>query len=501
MHHLPGIRVNRSGGKRQSIIFTCKKVDRSSKIAYLAALFRRWHGAESQAAVALPRTTSGREYFRLSAAGTTAIGAYHENVAENRAFLLFTERFRSRGLPVPEIFLRAEDDRAYLLQDLGDLTLNKAVLSHPAPWEQGSEMIHTYKKVLSLLPAFQLSGLSEEDYSYCVPRSVFDRQSVLWDLNYFKYLCLRLLGVPFDEQALENDFQRLATWLEAVPAGFFMYRDFQSRNIMLAGGEPYFIDYQGGRHGPLHYDPASLLFQSSVNMPSEKRAELLDHYLSEINKKIKIRKQDFIPVYHHFVLIRILQNLAAYGLRGIVENKGTFRASIPYALKNLEWLLEEAHFEVEMPGLLQALHALIHTDAVPAPVVADRDRLTVSITSFSYKNGIPPDNSGFGGGFVFDCRALPNPGRMEEFKQYTGLDKPVKDFLEENKEVQVFLDHVRKIILQAVNDYRQRHFSHLVVNFGCTGGQHRSVYCAERLRDYLAKKSDSILIINHRELP
>jgi aminoglycoside/choline kinase family phosphotransferase len=475
-------------------------VDRKSKIEYVSALFREWCGSEPLTVVSLPRTASGRDYFRLSAAGTTVIGVYHENIPENKAFLLFTERFRSRGLPVPEMFFRDKDNRAYLLQDLGDLTLHKAVLNHSGPWEQESEIILTYKKVLTFLPTFQLPGLSEEDLAYCVPRPVFDRQAVLWDLNYFKYLCLRLLGVPFDEQALEDDFQVLATCLAAVPGEFFMYRDFQSRNIMLMNGEPWFIDYQGGRRGPLHYDPASLLFQSSVNMPGEIRAGLLDHYLSEIRKKMTINEKDFKPVYHHFVLVRILQNLGAYGLRGMIENKGAFRASIPYALKNLEWLLSEVQFDVDMPELLRALDRLIHNVDIPVAAPVEQDRLTIRIDSFSYKNGIPHDYSGYGGGFVFDCRALPNPGRQEEFRQFTGLDQPVMDFLSGNKEVTVFLDHVKKIILQAVNDYRQRHFSYLSVSFGCTGGQHRSVYCAERLKDYLERKTNSIIIINHRGL-
>lgn len=475
-------------------------MDLINKIDTVSALYKNWSGSEPVSVIPMLSSGSHREYFRLSDGKQTVIGVYDEHRRENIAFLTFTEYFRSAGLPVPELYHADLEKHTYLIQDLGDLTLHQKVLDHPYPWADGSGITDIYKRVIGFLTDFQLSALKESDYSVCIPRPDFDKQSIMWDLYYFKYFCLRLFRVVYDEQALEDDFQLLAEYLSSVRGRFFMYRDFQSRNIMLFDDELYFIDYQGGRRGPLHYDLATLLFQARINMPEEIRLALLDHYLAVINKKIRIKEHDFIPVYYHFVLIRILQALATYGLRGIAGSKDTFLASIPYAIKNLEWLLSSFQFHIDLPELFQALQRLIHSGEIPAIISGNKDELVVQINSFSYKKGIPHDFSGHGGGFVFDCRSLPNPGRKEEFKRFTGLDRPVMDFMRDKKEVASFLDSIQKIIILTVNDYRQRRFNNLMINFGCTGGQHRSVYCAERLKEFLGRKSDCRIVVHHREL-
>jgi aminoglycoside/choline kinase family phosphotransferase len=476
------------------------QLERQEKINRLSALFRTKFNAGPEAITGLPFSGSQREYFRLKTARESAIGVYNEDTRENRAFMTFTHYFWNLQLNVPEVYTVDLDKHVYLLQDLGDLTLHDFVLEQEDPWDEASVVPGIYRNVLEQLTGFQLAGTGDFDYSVCVPRPAFDMQSVLWDLYYFKYYCLKLFGVSFDEQLLEDDFQTLAAYLESVSGGYFLYRDFQSRNIMLVGDKQYFIDYQGGRKGPLQYDLATLLFQSRVNMPPGMREEMLGYYLEAMGSRLPVKKEQFISEYYHFVLARILQALAAYGLRGMVENKGTFLASLPYGISNLQWLLDNVRLTVKVPELTRALEGLVSSTKVSVPVPSDNRQFVVSVNSFSYKKGIPKDMSGHGGGFVFDCRALPNPGRIEEFKSLTGLDEPVKKFLSGKKEVTAYLTHIRKIIVQTVNEYRQRRFTRLMISFGCTGGQHRSVYCAERTREYLERHFDVAVEINHREL-
>ncbi len=463
-------------------------------------MFRSRYGTDPETVVALPFSGSQREYFRLRTAQQSAIGVYNEDIKENTAFVTFTRYFRKRQMNVPEIYLDNLSNHIYLLQDLGDRTLHNSVLEHSDPWNEESGIPGIYRSVLEQLTGFQLAGMEDFDYSVCVPRPEFDKQSVLWDLNYFKYYCLKLFRITFDEQLLEDEFQELAAFLASVQSGYFLYRDYQSRNIMLVGDKQYFIDYQGGRKGPLQYDLATLLFQSRVNMPSQLRQEMLHYYLDFAGSKLPLKEKQFISEYYHFVLIRILQALAAYGLRGIVENKGTFLASIPYGIRNLQWLLANVEFTVKVPELFRALDELIRSKDISEMTSPDNGNFVISVNSFSYKKGMPKDMSGHGGGFVFDCRALPNPGRIEEFKSQTGLDEPVMKFLGDKKEVTAYLNHIRNIIVQTVNQYRQRNFNHLMISFGCTGGQHRSVYCAERIKEYLSRNFDTDVVINHREL-
>jgi hypothetical protein len=320
-----------------------------------------------------------------------------------------------------------------------------------------------------------------------------------WDLNYFKYYFLKLAKVSFDEQKLEDDFETLTNFLLEADHNHFMYRDFQSRNIMLLNNKPYFIDYQGGRKGALQYDIASLLYDAKAAIPQKIRNELLAFYLEILKTHLPFDRRKFLKYYNGFVLIRILQAMGAYGFRGYYENKPHFLQSIPYAVQNIKWLLEGNNLTLHLPMLTDVLQEIIDsTGSAHQPPV--ESNLTVQISSFSYKNEIPHDETGHGGGFLFDCRALPNPGRMQEYMELSGLDPPVIGFLRKEHEVDAFLTHVYSLIDQSVNTYIGRGFTHLSVNFGCTGGKHRSVYCAEELAKHLKSKFNIKILIDHKEL-
>ena len=434
----------------------------------------------------------------MEGADRGCIGAISPDPLVTRAFLRFTEHFRSKGLNVPELYAVREEMGIYLLEDLGDLMLKHLV---DRSREEGSfpeQVIPHYHAVLEHLLRFQLEGHEGLDYSVCVPRKEFDRQSVLWDLYHFKYFFLELLGIPFDEQKLENDFQFLAGFLMNASREHFMYRDFQARNILYQDEAFHFIDYQGGRMGALQYDVASLLFEARIDLPRDMREALLHHYLDLLGKASKEDAAAFPTHYYGFVLIRILQAMGAYGIRGIIENIPLFLQSIPYAIQNIAWLHEKALIPEGMPELYKCLEHII---GLPEwkPAVAT-GTLTVKINSFSYKLGIPRDYSGNGGGYVFDCRTLPNPGRVEAFKRSTGRDQDVIDFLAGKKEVMAFLEKIFALIDHSVTTYSGRGYTKLMVNFGCTGGQHRSVYCAEQLRAHLLKYPSLNVVLEHREL-
>jgi hypothetical protein len=320
-----------------------------------------------------------------------------------------------------------------------------------------------------------------------------------WDLNYFKYYFLRLLKIPFNEAALEDDFDRLILYLLQSGNQYFMYRDFQARNIMLHEGKPWFIDYQGGRRGPLQYDLASLLFQVKASLPYDFREEMLNWYLENLKKYIQIDEKKFVNDYYGFVLIRLLQAMGAYGFRGYFERRAHFLQSIPYAIENLRWLLSNVKFRVEMPELMKALAEIAKTE-IALPDLPEAGTLTVAVNSFSFKNGPPPDYSGNGGGFIFDCRALPNPGRYDHYKKFTGLDDLVIQYLDREPAVSKFLKNAYKIVDQSILEYQRRGFNHLQVNFGCTGGQHRSVFCASRLATYLEENYSIKVTEFHQEM-
>jgi hypothetical protein len=320
----------------------------------------------------------------------------------------------------------------------------------------------------------------------------------MWDLNYFKYYFLKLAKIPFDEQALEDDFQAFSDYLLTAPSDCFLFRDFQSRNVMLKDGKVYFIDYQGGRRGALQYDLASLLYDGKADIPPEIRTLLFKYYLHELRNYLPVNEHEFTFYFNGFVLIRILQAMGAYGFRGFYEKKEHFLKSIPFAIRNLQNLLPDLNLPVDIPELRNVLLLLTGSEALK-DIGQARSILTVKITSFSYKKGIPEDPSGNGGGFVFDCRAINNPGRHIEFKFLTGKDPEVQKFLQKNSEMKWFLKPVKTLVEQSVTNYLERGFTHLSVSFGCTGGQHRSVYAAEKLAAHLRNNFNVNVVVVHRE--
>lgn len=436
---------------------------------------------------------SDRKYYRLQSGANSAIGAWNENRAENRAFLYLSRHFRSAGLHVPEIYQEDPENDVYLLEDLGDLSLLSIVEHSKNTGTFPESVIDLYRKTLVELIGFQVLAGKNLDYSYCYPTPEFDERSMHWDLNYFKYYFLKL-HVPFHEEKLEDDFSTIVSYLKKADETGFMYRDFQARNILIRADQPYFIDYQGGRKGPLQYDVASLLFQARAGLPPDLREELLQFYLDELSRHVFFDRANFRQYYAGFTLMRILQVLGAYGFRGVIEKKPHFKLSIPGALANLQWWLNHEHIPLRLPELMNCLEMLTRIEDYQRPHDTASGKLTVSISSFSYKNSIPEDRSGYGGGFVFDCRALPNPGREEQYRAFTGKDPIVIKYFEERGEVKEFLGHAGKLVAQSVDNYLERGFERLTVQFGCTGGQHRSVYCAEKLAAFLREKYPEIRI-------
>jgi len=448
-------------------------------------LFKSYNGSEPDAIAELPASGSNRMYFRLNYNDKTCIAAFNPDLRENRAFITLARHFESLGFPVPSVLAQDNDGLCYLLYDLGDTTLFSLLPHDPSVKTFSPKIMDLYKKSLEWLTEFQINGAKGLDFGVCYPRHAFDRHSMMWDLNYFKYYFLKISGVGFDEQKLEDDFEHFATRLCNVPADYFLYRDFQSRNIMVVNDKPYFIDFQGGRKGTLHYDVASIIFDAKANIPTNQRMELLEFYMANLSKYMDFDPQVFRKDFFDFALMRILQALGAYGFRGGVERKTLFLQSVPYALRNLQWLAKHQLLPAETPYLNKIVENLAST--APIEIIPDtKHGLTVHIRSFSYKNGIPPDEWGNGGGFVFDCRWLTNPGRDSRFKFLTGKDKATGDFLLMQGEVQEFLNHTTHLSKRAIENYLRRNFNHLMINFGCTGGQHRSVYCAEALANNLS---------------
>jgi aminoglycoside/choline kinase family phosphotransferase len=464
----------------------------------LISLFETHFNEEVTFFEQLPVSGSYREYARIKSAGHQIIGAYNYDIKENIAFLEFSAHFRNKNIPVPQIYAVSSDQRTYLQEDLGSTTLFDFINKTRQTEGFSSKIVAVYKKVLLQLPRIQLIAGKDIDFSVCYPREAFDKQSMMWDLNYFKYYFLKLAKIPFDEQALENDFQSFSDYLLAVDNQAFLYRDFQSRNVMINDDEVYFIDYQGGRRGALQYDLASLLYDAKANIPESERDELLEFYLDELEKYKHIDREKFKALYVGYVLIRIMQAMGAYGFRGFYEKKEHFLKSIPFALKNLETLLNKNTIQVALPELFKVLKAVTESEFLRS-ISPSNERLTVRVSSFSYKRGIPSDPSGNGGGFVFDCRAIHNPGKYLEYKHLTGKDPQVQKFLEEKSTISDFLDPVYKLVAQSVEVYIARGFSHLSISFGCTGGQHRSVYSAEKLAEFLKNNYPVTVVLQHIE--
>lgn len=469
-------------------------------IEKLTGLFRNRFDAEPDLIQRLPGSGSSRVYYKMEGDGHVVLGAYNQDIAENRAFFYYTELFNGHRLPVPAVLAVHDDEDTYLLEYLGDVTLFDYLTRNRLGHDFTPEIVAYYIKVLQWLPKFQIETTADIDYSLAYPRHSFDRESMQWDLNYFKYYFVKLSGVRFDEQLLEDDFRTLIDFLQGAPSDYFLYRDFQSRNIMLKDGEVFFIDYQGGRKGALQYDIASLLWDAKADVPYEQRQVLLEVYLDNLSRYITVERETFKRYYYGFVLIRIMQALGSYGYRGYYEQKAHFLQSIPYALKNLQWLFDNAALPVEIPELKAVLQQMINSSYLHSLATSARKVLTVTIHSFSYRRGIPYDPTGNGGGHVFDCRILPNPGREAQFKDLTGCDEAVKAYLDSNKQADVFFSSVRSMMIQSVDNYLQRNFTSLMVNFGCTGGQHRSVYFAERTARFLRERYPELhVVVRHNE--
>jgi len=442
---------------------------------------------------------SGRKIIRLVGEKVSAIGILYGVREESAAFLEFSRHFRKHGLPVPEIYAEDLGHGAYLEEDFGDTSLFEFLSQNRAGENIAPAVVEAYRKVITTLPRFQIEAGRDLNYKVCYPRGSFDRQSIAWDLNYFKYYFLRLAGIPFSEQALEDDFSRLTKFLLSAGRDYFLYRDFQSRNIMLREGQPFFLDYQGGRKGALQYDVASLLYDAKADLPPELRQQLLNHYLDTLAGFVDLKREAFLQHYYVYVYIRIMQALGAYGFRGFYERKAHFLQSVPYALKNLRWLLHNVTLPIALPTLMDAFNSMLASEKLQG-LASEADSLVVRVFSFSFHRGLPKDESGNCGGFIFDGRSLPNPGREERFKALTGRDAPVIDYLNQEESVHQFLASVMSLVDASVSSYQRRGFKHLMVSFGCTGGQHRSVYLAEQLAKRLRGRSGIEVVLRHREL-
>jgi len=471
----------------------------------LGELFSNWAGEEARHLEPLPQSGSYREYYRIHGHSKTAIGTYNADLKENRAFLSFSRHFHKYELPVPEVYAESSDGRTYLLSDLGDKTLFDLLKETRQKTSvfPGS-IINYYKQALEHLPVFQIKASADLNYNFCYPRSAFDSQSMLWDLNYFKYYFLKLAKIPFDEQLLENDFNSLSEFLLSADDRYFLYRDFQSRNIMIHEDQLFFIDYQGGRRGALQYDVASLLYDSKANIPEEVKSLLLEHYLDALEHHLDLPGDLFMRHYHGFVMIRLMQAMGAYGFRGFYERRTQFLQSIPYALKQMRHLLTLLNVPISIPHLVDVLENMVSSDELKkyTRVFKTTTPLQVEITTFAYKNGIPANTKGHGGGYVFDCRCLHNPGKYERFKTLDGRDEEVMKFLKDDGEADDYMHNIQQIVDLTIDKYLSRGFTSLQLSLGCTGGQHRSVFCAEELLKHIMEKyPDQVdCQLTHREL-
>lgn len=453
-------------------------------------LYKSWAGQEPDQLAPLPQAGSARQYFRLLSKEESVIATYNSDIQENEAFISFTNHFTNKGLAVPAILKVSPDQSCYLQYDLGD-----SALYLDLPYSVSIK--EKYQKTLVALAQIQVLGDEGFPYEKAYPSARFDRDSMRWDLDYFKYFFLKLQEVSFDEAALEIEFNAILDWLMKAPAWHFMHRDCQSRNVIFKSEQPYFIDYQGGRKGPVAYDVASLLWQAKAQIPATEREELLNFYIQELKNHTTFDEASFRSTYYGFVLHRSLQVLGAYGFRGLIQRKPHFIQSIPFALANIQWLFKEIDFPVPLKEIQNALAQTYSIHRMSS--LESSEKLIVRITSFSYKRGIPEDPSGNGGGYVFDCRPLLNPGRFEGYMSQTGLDPEVQTFLLERSKIEDFWAPVFLLVDRAVDNYVERGFKHLQVNFGCTGGQHRSVFSAESLAKHLEEKEGVEVILNHRE--
>ena len=474
----------------------------------LRDLFALRFGSVPDSIAPLSADGSNRKYYRLGCASGSYIGVVGTDADENRAFVEEARHFHASGLPVPEVLAVSEDYACYIQSDLGDVLLYDMVAKAHQDGEFSDRLQDLLCRTAALLPRLQMEGARGLDFSVCYPEPEFSRRMILFDLNYFKYCFLKSSGLEFNEVKLQDDFERLADDLLAASvlkdrdgreyqAASFMYRDCNSRNVMICGGQPYFIDFQGGRRGPVHYDVASFIWHARSAYPETLKEKMLDAYLDAMSKYVDVDRADFMNVLRKFILFRTMQVLGAYGFRGWMEHKAKFVVNIPPTIDHLKELVQAGYDSY--PYLTDVLRKL-----TVLPRFADRPsadgRLEVRVMSFSFKKGIPADPSGNGGGYVFDCRSIHNPGRYEQYRKLTGRDDAVIRFLEDDGEITGFLEHVYGVVDPHVETYLRRGFTSLNVSFGCTGGQHRSVYCAEHLACHLASRYPQARIrMIHRE--
>ncbi len=456
----------------------------------ISIFFRSFNSEEIKNIEKLPKSGGDRIYFRIQTDNNSYIATYNENLKESKTFLYFTEHFSKINSPVPVIYFSSSDGKMYVQQDFGPVSL----LNELEKYGENDYVFSLFRKSLKALAHVQIKGFQNLDYSYCLTSKKFGKQAILSDLLYFKYYFLDTLKIPYDKEKLIGDFEALSAYLTRVEHKYFMFRDFQSRNIYIQDGEVHFIDYQGGMKGALQYDVASLLWQARANLSDSWKNSLLEFYMDCVSDVLEkpIDRTRFVNQYNGYVLIRLLQVLGAYGFRGLFERKAHFLTSIPLALLNIKWFIENKKMGIDLPEYDRVLKQIVQDEVVRRfrPLQAnDSTPLVITINSFSYlKTGYPIEKKENGGGFVFDCRGMMNPGRFEEFKLMTGRDKPVIDYLEQQTEMPQFLNGVYNIVDISVQDYIKRNFDSLVINFGCTGGQHRSVYAADSLARYLRNK-------------
>ena len=464
----------------------------------LSSLYNEYFGCCPENVSVITGSASNRSYYRLVSEAGACIGVIGTDRDENDAFVTLARHFSSKGIPVPEIYSVSDDGMVYIQEDLGCLSLYDMLLAARSGKTSWEEMESLLCRTMAMLPKIQYEGAAGLDFSICYPQPSFDRQNIMFDLNYFKYCFLKASGLEFNEVLLQQDFERLADDLLLHDTDTFMYRDFNVRNVMVKDGCPYFIDFQGGRRGPICYDVASFVWQARAAYSDDQKEKLIQSYIESLSEYTKIPHKEFESELKLFRLFRLLQVLGAYGFRGWTEHKAAFVVSIPSAISNLKELLSEISSE-SYPYLMQVLELLVALPKFKEKVGED-GVLEVKVSSFSFKKGVPYDPSGNGGGYVFDCRSIHNPGRYEPYKKLTGMDEPVIRFLEDDGEIIGFLEHAYGVVDPHVATYAKRGFTSLMVSFGCTGGQHRSVYCAEHLAAHLAAEFPDIRVrLIHRE--
>lgn len=471
----------------------------TDNISALEKLFEEHFEIKPENITALPVSGSDRRYYRLTAGKISAIGTYNSNVAENNSYFYFTELFRKHEINVPEVYKVGRERRYYLQQDLGGTSLFDLLME-----EGHTDKVKEYfQKAVEQLVKVQWQAGRECNYNQCFASKQFDEKAIMADLLYFKYYFADLQKIPYDKNALMDEMEALSRDLGRIQPQALMYRDFQSRNIMIHEGKVFFIDYQGAMQGPPAYDLASLLWQAKAQLPDAWKEDMLNKYVTAMEdlKISRVEEIYFRRGYLQFVLLRMMQVLGAYGFRGLLENKPHFRTSIGPALKNLNVFLNE-HTQIPAYSTLRSLLENISSAAMQeyyqVPEPSENVKLTVNITSFSYKkNGIPKDKTSHGGGYVFDCRGVKNPGRYKDYKYLVGTDEQVKQFLDRETRMGEFLSYAESLVSLNVEDYMSRGFEHLSVSFGCTGGQHRSVYAAEHLAVFLKNKYRIPVTLTH----